>query len=233
MLMIDKLTGTTATARRAEVDFNATYSFAGTPLRRSRVHGISAWSVRICTVEQLALRRSILVNIELASGWVRLPGNVLMLAAQDGNLSSYEIKVDEELLRSKIGSVESLRIREERRPAMRVCVDIAAAYTCKGRSFDGAQVIEVSTSGLRLRTRESLSVLSMLEIELRIPGGRPARVSGQVVRLVDNVGDRLEYGVKLIVDPAARDTLRRMVLAASVTARSSGMVVVDAVRRVV
>ena len=220
--MIDKRTGAKSppARERAEVDFNATYSFAGTPARRARVQGISAWTIRICAAEQLTLRRFIIVDVELPSGWVRIPGTVLILSGQSGNLFSYEIKVEEELLRSKFGSIESHRRREERRPAMRVVVDIAAAYTCNGRSFDGARISEIATSGLRLRTSEPLFVRSMIEIEIPVEGGRRARITGQVVRATDHAGDTFEYGVKLLSDAAEKDAIRKIVLAANVAVRA-------------
>jgi hypothetical protein len=96
---------------------------------------------------------AIVVDVQLARGWVRLPGQVFLMGGISGSFFSYEIRLDEDIVPATLGSVESHRHEEERRLSLRVAVDLAAQYTNRGHLFEGARIIEVSTSELYLRTR--------------------------------------------------------------------------------
>jgi len=94
---------------------------------------------------------------------------------------------------------------EERRPAVRVAVDLQASYGAVGISARyPARVFEISASGLRLRTSEPLQP-GLINIAFDLDGRNrhtriELRVIARVVRILREEPPSFEYALRLVDD---------------------------------
>jgi hypothetical protein len=115
---------------------------------------------------------------------------------------------------------------EERRPAVRMPVDLQATYgDVGGASRHAGRVTEISASGLRLRTSSTLSVGMSVEIafDLHDPARRSrttVNVRAQVVRVVCESPPLLEYALRVLDDQALKASLRQAVLKINLSAHA-------------
>jgi hypothetical protein len=113
---------------------------------------------------------------------------------------------------------------EERRPAVRVAVDLEAKYKRVGipPQFE-ARITEISTSGLRLRTSQRLAVGISIDIafDLDDPSRRSRmtlRVRARVVRVVLEKEPQFEYALMIVDDDVVKNFLRQAVLMINLSA---------------
>ncbi len=110
---------------------------------------------------------------------------------------------------------------EERRPAVRVPVDLPASYGIVGTvARYPARVSEISASGMRLRTSERLWPETPIKLAFDVDGrNRHGRITLQViarvVRVVREEPPLFEYGLRLTDNQAAKVMMRRAVLMVS------------------
>jgi PilZ domain len=107
---------------------------------------------------------------------------------------------------------------EERRPAVRVAVDLEAKYQRVGipPQFE-ARITDISTSGLRVRTSQRLAVGISIDIafDLDDPSRRSRmtlRVRAGVVRVVIDEVPPFEYALMIVNDDVVKNVLRQAVL---------------------
>jgi PilZ domain len=113
---------------------------------------------------------------------------------------------------------------EERRPAVRVAVDLEAKYERVGMPprFE-ARVTEISTSGLRLRTVQRLAIGMSVDVafDLDDPSRRSRmtlRVRARVVRVVLDEVPQFEYALMVVDDDGVKNSLRQAVLMINLSA---------------
>jgi hypothetical protein len=115
---------------------------------------------------------------------------------------------------------------EERRPAVRVAIDLEAKYHRVGIPLQfEARITEISTSGLRLRTSQRLAVGISIDIafDLDDPSRRSRmtqRVRARVVRVVIENEPQFEYALMIVDDDVGKNVLRQAVLMISLSAPS-------------
>ena len=112
---------------------------------------------------------------------------------------------------------------EERRPAVRVVVDLEARYGSVGApSRFEARVVEISATGLRLRTSQGLTVGGSIEVAFDLDDSSrrsrvTVRVRARVVRVVLGEGSPFEYALH-VVDDYVKNSLRQAVLKINLSA---------------
>jgi hypothetical protein len=111
---------------------------------------------------------------------------------------------------------------EERRPAVRVVVDLQASWGAVGSpAWYPARVVEMSASGLRLRTGEPLRP-GLINVAFDVDGRKrqariELRVVGRVVRILREEPSSFEYALRL-VDGQSIGKMRQAVLMISLGA---------------
>jgi hypothetical protein len=110
---------------------------------------------------------------------------------------------------------------EERRPAVRVFVDIEARYAPVGSPpAHAARVTEMSASGMRLQTQRKLVLGRCLDITFEIadPTRRARsrmtmRLQARVLRAVFERETEFEYALGIMADDVLKSSIRRVILA--------------------
>jgi hypothetical protein len=118
------------------------------------------------------------------------------------------------------------QVSEERRPSVRVGVDLRASYGVVGTlPRHPARVSELSATGIRLQTSERLWPGTLMKLAFDVDGrnrqGRiTLRVIARVVRVLREEPPSFEYGLQLTDDQAVKGLLRRAVLMVSLAAHT-------------
>ena len=122
--------------------------------------------------------------------------------------------IEEPSLRDEQGS-------EERRPSVRVGVDLPASYGVVGTlARHSARVSEISATGIRLRTSERLRPETTIKLAFDVGSrNRHGRTTLRMIASVVREGPpSFEYGLRLTEDQIAKGKLRRAVLMVSLAA---------------
>ncbi len=196
------------------VDFEANYSFDGMPSRRARVHHMSPSSLRVLTHEQLTVRRVVTVEVLIeGNNSLSLLGQLVRLVDRRGTVFDYEIKLlGENTLQELLQSAVHSKIREERRPSLRVSVDLPADYTLDGKRVLQSRVHQISASGLRILTSGKLVLNTLVTVNILFDPNLRIGVLAQVMRLAGEVGGSFDYGLKVVGDRDTKNALRSAVL---------------------
>jgi hypothetical protein len=114
---------------------------------------------------------------------------------------------------------------EERRPALRIAVDLPVQYASAGTSlYVEARLRDISTSGLCIQTCGALRVGLLLDVAIGFQEKRPSslfHVQARVVRLARQAAPTFEYALKIIHDNTSLGVLRREVLRLSLARQKS------------
>jgi hypothetical protein len=106
-------------------------------------------------------------------------------------------------------------------------IDVEARYAINGAAFQRMRVHKISSSRLRILTRERLRLRSVISIEITSDAVHSGCLLGQITKLAGNEGGLLDYEITVLGDNTLAKALHSNVKRTAVERRPATRVEVD------